>query len=69
MLLNNPNVRIYAKNFARRIAPDAKTSFEDAVNAGYVTAIARPPSAEEFAESVAFVKASAMVGPIRAGAI
>ena len=59
MLLNNPNVRTYAKSFALRIAPDAKTSFEDAVNAGYVTAIARPPSAEEFAESVAVVKAQA----------
>ena len=57
MLLNNPNVRTYAKKFARHIAPGAKTTVEDAVKLGYLTAIARPPTAEEFADSVAFVKA------------
>lgn len=56
MLMNNPNVRSYAKSFARRIAPDAKTSVEDAVKAGYLMALTREPNAEEFADAIAFVK-------------
>jgi hypothetical protein len=56
LLMNNPNVRGYARGFARRIAPDRRTSIEAAVQAGYLTALARPPSADELADSVAFVK-------------
>src|SRR5207245_11357887 len=39
MLLNNPNIRTYAKSFARQIAQDGKASIEDAVRAGYLSAI------------------------------
>jgi hypothetical protein len=53
LLLNNPQVRAYARDFGRRIV---RTTLEDAVKAGYLTALARPPSAEELADSVSFVK-------------
>jgi hypothetical protein len=56
LLMNNPHVRACARGFARRISPDAKTSMETAVNAGYQIALTRLPTAEELAESVAFVK-------------
>src|SRR6185503_12996830 len=42
-LLNNPQVRLAARGFAKRIAPSATTSLEDAVRAGYHIAIARQP--------------------------
>jgi mono/diheme cytochrome c family protein len=56
LLMNNPHVRACARGFARRIASDAKTSVEEAVKAGYQIALTRLPTAEELAESVAFVK-------------
>src|SRR5207244_2408619 len=56
LLMNNPQVRGYARGFARRIAPDAKTAVEEAVKSGYLVALTRPPTAEELADSVAFVK-------------
>jgi mono/diheme cytochrome c family protein len=56
LLMNNPQVRSWAKSMARRIAPDAKTPLEDAVKAGYVLALSRPPTAEEQKESVAFIR-------------
>jgi hypothetical protein len=54
-LLNNPQVRGYCLNFARRIAPDEKTSLEDAVKAGYRIALAREPERDELTDSLAFV--------------
>ena len=54
-LMNNPQVRGYCLNFARRIAPDEKTSLEDSVKAGYQVALARQPETEELADSLAFV--------------
>src|SRR5262249_40974891 len=65
LLMNNPNVRGYAKGFARRIAPDVKTSLEAAIKQGYLTALARPPGAEELADSVAFVRQQ--IGSYQAG--
>lgn len=56
ILMNNPQIRGYALGFAKRVAPDAKTSVDHAVKAGYLTALARLPNADELAESVAFVK-------------
>jgi hypothetical protein len=56
LLMNNPQVRDYARSFARRLAPDAKTSVEDAVRAGYRTALSRDPTADEQTDSVAFVQ-------------
>jgi hypothetical protein len=55
LLMNNTQVRGYAHNFARRIAPDAKTNVEEAVKSGYLMALAREPSAEELSDGVGFV--------------
>jgi hypothetical protein len=56
LLMNNPNVRGYARAFARRIAPTADTPVEDAVKTGFLTALARPPTADELADAAAFVR-------------
>jgi hypothetical protein len=56
LLMNNPNVRGHARALARRIAPAAGTSVEEAVKAGFLTALARPPTADELDDSVAFVR-------------
>jgi hypothetical protein len=55
-LLNNPQVRQAARGFARRIAPDERTSIEDAVRLGYLMALAREPSRDELTDSAAFVR-------------
>jgi hypothetical protein len=55
-MLNNPQVRLAAHNFARRIAPNATTSLEDAVRAGYQIALARQPDRDELADGVAFIR-------------
>ncbi len=54
LLMNNPNVRGYARGLAKRLSGQAAP--EDAVRLGYVIAVARLPSAEELSESVAFIK-------------
>jgi cytochrome c553 len=55
-MLNNPQVRQTARGFAKRIAPDAKTSLEDAVRAGYQISLARQPTREELADGIAFIQ-------------
>jgi hypothetical protein len=55
LLMNNPNVRNYAKAFARRVAPKASVSLEGVVKSAYLTAFARLPDAHEFANSVTFL--------------
>ena len=54
-LLNNPQVRAYARSFARRIAADAQTPLDLAIRQGYRIALARDPSPTELADSSAFV--------------
>ena len=56
LLMNNPHVRGYAQAFARRLAPDGKTPPDAAITAGYLHALARPPSAEELADALAFIR-------------
>jgi hypothetical protein len=56
LLMNNPNVRGYARGLAHRIDLDARTPTAAAVKAGYLAALARPPSAGELADAVAFLK-------------
>src|SRR5207244_4977445 len=58
-LMNNPHVRGYARGFARRIAPDAKTPIEEAVRMGYQVALGRAPTAAELGDSMTFVKVQA----------
>src|SRR5258705_11842597 len=52
-LMNNPQVRMWAKEFASRL--EGKT-FEDAVKNGYEIALGREPSSQELAESVKFLQ-------------
>ncbi|HEV3023007.1 MAG TPA: DUF1553 domain-containing protein, partial [Pirellulales bacterium] len=54
-LLNNPQVRGYARAFARRISPDNQTPLDKAIRAAYRIALARDPSKEESADAGAFV--------------
>ena len=44
------------QGMARRIAADAKTPLEDAIQAGYLMALSRPPTPAELTDSTAFVK-------------
>jgi hypothetical protein len=56
LLMNNPNVRAYAKAFAKRIAGNSGTPPEVVVRSGYLTALARSPAPEELAEGISFIK-------------
>jgi mono/diheme cytochrome c family protein len=56
MLMNNANIRGYAKSFAARIGPKDGSALEDAVRAGYLIALARPPRDDELRESTQFVR-------------
>jgi mono/diheme cytochrome c family protein len=55
-LMNSPQVRSWAKSFAKRIAPDEKTPLEGAVKAGYLIALSRTPQRDELADGLAFVR-------------
>jgi len=53
LLMNNPNIRSYARSFARRITPEM--SAEAVVKSAYITAFARLPDSEELAGALAFL--------------
>jgi hypothetical protein len=55
LLMNNPNVRNYAKAFAKRIAGN-KTIPEEIVRAGYQMALARSPAPEELTGGTSFIR-------------
>jgi hypothetical protein len=55
MLMNNPQVREYAKAFAKRVAPDANTPADAAVRAAYPIALAREATERELRDAVAFI--------------
>jgi Protein of unknown function (DUF1553) len=56
LLMNNPNIRSYAKAFAKRIVADDMTPMEEAVQSGYLIALAREPTADEMTDGVAFIQ-------------
>jgi hypothetical protein len=56
LLMNNPNVREASRQFASRLSPIAATSVNEAVRQGYLTALSRPPTSEEMANTVQFLK-------------
>jgi hypothetical protein len=56
LLMNNPNVRNYAKAFAKRIAGDRATPLEEVVRSGYLIALARSPASDELKEGVSFIQ-------------
>jgi hypothetical protein len=55
-LMNNPQVREYAKAFAARVLPSEDTKLDAAVRTAYLTAIGREPTADEAADSRAFIE-------------
>jgi mono/diheme cytochrome c family protein len=56
LLMNNPQIRSYVKNFAICLISLAGPSHEKAVREGYQTALGRKPTPEELADNVAFLK-------------
>ncbi len=59
LLMNNPQIREASRQFAKSLEPVAATSLEDAVRLGYLSAVSRPPSAEELAGTVEFIRSQA----------
>ena len=51
----SPQVREYAKAFAKRVAPDANTPADAAVRAAYPIALARDATEQELRDAVAFI--------------
>jgi mono/diheme cytochrome c family protein len=54
-LMNNPNMRIYAKALARRVAAHATDSREEMLRTAYLTAFARLPTPDELSDARAFL--------------
>jgi uncharacterized protein DUF1549/uncharacterized protein DUF1553/cytochrome c len=55
-LMNNPQVREYAKALAARIRPNSETTFEAAIHSGYLTTIGRERTPDEAADSLDFIR-------------
>jgi len=56
LLLNHPQVRLYARNFATRVDPDGKTAPADAIKTAYGIALTRSPTDTERTEGIDFLK-------------
>lgn len=56
LFMNNPQVREYAVNFAKRISPAADRSLADAVAQSYLIAIGREPTAQESQDAIQFLQ-------------
>ena len=56
VLMNNPNVRQYARNFGGKLVPAANTSLANAVSEAYWATLGRAPDEVELADSVAFLE-------------
>jgi hypothetical protein len=54
-LMNNPDMRLYAKGLADRIGSAAEQSVESAVRPAYLMALSRLPTAEELTDASAFL--------------
>ncbi len=54
-MMNDPQVREYAKALAKRIAPASNTTLPDAIRNGYLITIGREPTADEATDSLAFI--------------
>ena len=55
LLMNNPQVRGYAKGLAKRAAPDESVTTDVAVRNAYAIALGRAPGASELSDGVAFI--------------
>jgi mono/diheme cytochrome c family protein len=58
-LMNHPQVQACAAGFAERLVDFARSSPAEAVRQAYAIALARPPQADELADSVAFLSQQA----------
>ncbi len=58
-LINNPQVRSYAKGLATRVLPAAKTSASDAVRQAYRLTLGRVPDSDELVATLDFLVAQA----------
>ncbi|MBS0260906.1 MAG: DUF1553 domain-containing protein, partial [Planctomycetes bacterium] len=59
LLLNNPQTRLVAREFANRSLREAQWDFPGAIRRAYTIAVARSPSADELADGLAFVASQA----------
>lgn len=59
MLMNSPNVRRYAMQFANRAAPTEQTPPAEAVRAAYLLALSRAPSNVELTDALTFLQQQA----------
>ena len=59
MLMNNPQIRDASRQFAARLQLEADSSPQAAVRLGYLSAIGREPSPEEFRGAIEFLSAQA----------
>ena len=70
MFMNNPQVRIYAHNFAKKLLPALERSPAEAIRQGYLTATGHDPDDGELADATAFLEAqqkSYAAAPDKAG--
>ncbi len=54
-LLNNPQVRSYARGLAKRIAPDEKVSLETAIRNAYRITLSREATSDEVKDAIEFL--------------
>jgi hypothetical protein len=55
LLMNNPQVREYAKALAKRTAPNDGVAPDAAVRAAYAIVLSRAPTAEELSDALSFI--------------
>jgi hypothetical protein len=55
LLMNNPQVREYARALAKRAATDTQTATDQVVRNAYAIALSRPPTADEVSDATAFI--------------
>ena len=56
LLMNNDHVRAYARSLANRIAPRPEWPLAESVRIGYLLTLSRPPSAQERADALEFLR-------------
>lgn len=57
MFMNNPQVRLYAHNFSKKLLPVYEKSPAEAIKQGYLTAVGRQPDEGELVDALAFLEA------------
>jgi len=59
VFMNNPQVRLSAAGLARAVEPQLAESLESAIEAAYLRALGRPPTAEDLADGLDFLASRA----------